>query len=1114
MKKLRKILTVALAAAMVTGAAVLPASATVYTDQELAKISNPDKGQREADGLVPQGDRETSYAWCMAARGDYVYIGTNKNIVGSVVDTLVEGLTAMGITADQAWALADVMMNGEIPRPTTTEGGQILRVDCKTNEISIIYTAPAGTSFRMAYTHGDNVYFGSYSVGADDSFTTDTQADLSNDIFCTDADDNVTKVFSSSNGTSMRAACEFEGHLFFGGVDASLELSDEWKGAAKLAILEMDEDDNTKWSRVADYEDFGMRYAKDPAMTSAAASPVWDICEYNGDLYATIPNVLGFAVFKGHPAKDGETANKYGWVWEEVVGFNNTYGNPIGLNPDASVETAAQNSVVATPVVFKGELYLFDFDNTIGSINQALTGMLQAAVGQDVKASDYLRKMYNTLRHTQSLWKLDNATGKFEKVEGFTEFMENTTNEYVWRAEVYNDQLYLTTMDSAVLYNGITRLTNTSFVDMTAEEWKDQIVYLVKLAEAIDPALSEKTEQAKAKLEAAITKLKVLYAQLSSNEDVQKFVAAYAEAMQEVQEALAVVKAELADNIFVQQLIAKLFTIESAAKTKYAELCVSVRDYIKSHDLSSLLVPDPDASPSTISEEELMTYVNLFKTNVGVLVESLRIKFPELRAISRDELKEIVSQYMVQLIDKTVGQELYAAIVNFREAFDNRADEVITDLKIKLATKLVQYYSMLPEEKQEKISALVQKYVLPTVDKIEAAYLAQLEKVAKFKETLQTLSQTTFEQYQAMFDEMIDIAAAQTEAEIQHLNEVLNTFGLQLSDEVKEKMAADIAAAKEACKEKVAETINKLTPDTSLNPIQAAQYGLIRTMEELEKSVNKDYYKVKAAYDKIDWEGFAMYAYINDMVKNDTWGFDMVRTADGENFELVTDDGFNDKYNYGGRSMVATPYGLYVGTANPFYGAQLFRLTDPLQSENTLAADTITFGEEATVNLSSTGGVGQTRYTVLYRKAGSTKWTMAAHNTTDSTVSFTPQADEDYEVRVLAKDNNGTVVKQTLNLKVTRPLTNDSRLSAESITLGEKLKVRAIARGGDGDYQYAVYYKKASSEKWVTVSSYGDKYAFYIIPQKAMAYDVRVCVKDGTGKEEVKEMSFNVTPAE
>ena len=43
MKKLRKILTVALAAAMVTGAAVLPASATVYTDQELAKVCSADR---------------------------------------------------------------------------------------------------------------------------------------------------------------------------------------------------------------------------------------------------------------------------------------------------------------------------------------------------------------------------------------------------------------------------------------------------------------------------------------------------------------------------------------------------------------------------------------------------------------------------------------------------------------------------------------------------------------------------------------------------------------------------------------------------------------------------------------------------------------------------------------------------------------------------------------------------------------------------------------------------------------------------------------------------------------------------------------------------------------
>ena len=54
----------------------------------------------------------------------------------------------------------------------------------------------------------------------------------------------------------------------------------------------------------------------------------------------------------------------------------------------------------------------------------------------------------------------------------------------------------------------------------------------------------------------------------------------------------------------------------------------------------------------------------------------------------------------------------------------------------------------------------------------------------------------------------------------------------------------------------------------------------------------------------------------------------LLKTSDGENFEIVTDSGFDDRYNYGGRSLVATDYGLFVGTANPFYGAQLWRITD------------------------------------------------------------------------------------------------------------------------------------------------------------------------------------------
>ena len=76
-----------------------------------------------------------------------------------------------------------------------------------------------------------------------------------------------------------------------------------------------------------------------------------------------------------------------------------------------------------------------------------------------------------------------------------------------------------------------------------------------------------------------------------------------------------------------------------------------------------------------------------------------------------------------------------------------------------------------------------------------------------------------------------------------------------------------------------------------------------------------------------------MYSFIGQKLQNSTWGFDLLKTSDGVNFDVITDSGFNDKYNYGGRSLVATDSGLYVGTANPFFGAQLWRITSG-NSEN------------------------------------------------------------------------------------------------------------------------------------------------------------------------------------
>lgn len=45
----------------------------------LEKVSNPDKGEGEIDGLSPEGDRASSYCWAMAENNGYVYIGTWPN---------------------------------------------------------------------------------------------------------------------------------------------------------------------------------------------------------------------------------------------------------------------------------------------------------------------------------------------------------------------------------------------------------------------------------------------------------------------------------------------------------------------------------------------------------------------------------------------------------------------------------------------------------------------------------------------------------------------------------------------------------------------------------------------------------------------------------------------------------------------------------------------------------------------------------------------------------------------------------------------------------------------------------------------------------------------------
>ena len=75
-------------------------------------------------------------------------------------------------------------------------------------------------------------------------------------------------------------------------------------------------------------------------------------------------------------------------------------------------------------------------------------------------------------------------------------------------------------------------------------------------------------------------------------------------------------------------------------------------------------------------------------------------------------------------------------------------------------------------------------------------------------------------------------------------------------------------------------------------------------------------------------ENFVYYYGCSQIVSKQEAGCDVLVSSDGVHFDALTRNGFNDKYNHGGRAFIPTDNGLFIGMANPFWGTQLWRITD------------------------------------------------------------------------------------------------------------------------------------------------------------------------------------------
>lgn len=106
-------------------------------------------------------------------------------------------------------------------------------------------------------------------------------------------------------------------------------------------------------------------------------------------------------------------------------------------------------------------------------------------------------------------------------------------------------------------------------------------------------------------------------------------------------------------------------------------------------------------------------------------------------------------------------------------------------------------------------------------------------------------------------------------------------------------------------------------------------YEIEALYEDTKESLTDDIIsEIEEILSIININNIKCYFAINEYCKNATKGFDLLVSEDGVNFQVITRNGFNDTYNHGLRTFQATEEGLFLGTANPFYGTQLWLLKD------------------------------------------------------------------------------------------------------------------------------------------------------------------------------------------
>lgn len=81
-------------------------------------------------------------------------------------------------------------------------------------------------------------------------------------------------------------------------------------------------------------------------------------------------------------------------------------------------------------------------------------------------------------------------------------------------------------------------------------------------------------------------------------------------------------------------------------------------------------------------------------------------------------------------------------------------------------------------------------------------------------------------------------------------------------------------------------------------------------------------------FESLETSALNNYVFIFNRMRTNKMGFDLMRTSDGHSFEFITRNGLGDMRNFGCPCFATTADGLYIGTSNPYFGGQLYLMTN------------------------------------------------------------------------------------------------------------------------------------------------------------------------------------------